>query len=224
MKDWMRATIIAGSGLLAASGIGAAEQGATANAATQAPAADAPPAAEAPPADIVRVVMHTALGDIVLGLDRGHAPITANNFLRYVDAKRYDGTTVYRAMKLDEEGKYGLVQGGLQGNPKRLFKPIAHESPAATGLSNVDGAISMARGDPGTATSDWFIVIGDLAALDGKPADNDPGYAVFGRVLEGMEVVHALLEQPRDADKGDGVMKGQMIAQPVKVISVRRAD
>jgi peptidyl-prolyl cis-trans isomerase A (cyclophilin A) len=185
------------------------------------PAATPPPAAA--PEDIVRVVMHTAVGDVVLGLDRGHAPVTTNNFLRYVDSKRYDGSTVYRAMKLDEEGKYGLVQGGLQGNPKRLLKPIAHEAPATTGLSHVDGAISMARGDPGTATSDWFIVVGDLVALDGKPSENDPGYAVFGRVIEGMDVVHALLEQPRDPDKGDGVMKGQMIAQPVKVISVRRA-
>jgi peptidyl-prolyl cis-trans isomerase A (cyclophilin A) len=198
-------------------------------AAEQPLSAAAPPAGDASVApapaqgDIVRVLMHTELGDIVLGLDRGRAPVTANNFLRYVDLKRLDGCTFYRAMKIDDEGKYGLVQGGLQGNPKRILKPIAHESPAVTGLSHVDGAISMARGDPGTATSDFFIVIGDLAALDGKPADNDPGYAVFGRVLEGMEVVRALLEQPRDPDKGESVMKGQMIAQPVKIITVRRA-
>jgi peptidyl-prolyl cis-trans isomerase A (cyclophilin A) len=208
---------------LASSMATAAEQPLAAGQAN-APAGEATPAPAPGPADIVRVLMHTELGDLVLGLDRGHAPITANNFLRYVDLKRLDGCTFYRALKIDDEGKYGLVQAGLQGNPKRILKPIAHESPALTGLSHVEGAISMARGDPGTAAADFFIVVGDLSALDGKPADNDPGYAVFGSVLEGMDVVRALLEQPRDPDKGDAVMKGQMIAHPVKVITVRRAD
>ena len=187
-----------------------------------APAAVAP-AVPAPVADLVTVIIDTTLGPITVALDRGRAPITAGNFLRYVDGKRFDETSFYRAVRIDEAGEYGLVQGGLQGNPKKAFKPILHEAPHATGLSHVDGAISMARENPGTATADFFFVIGDLKALDGNVAENDPGYAVFGRVAAGMEVVKQILEQPRDAEKGaDQGMKGQMLAQPVKILSVRR--
>jgi peptidyl-prolyl cis-trans isomerase A (cyclophilin A) len=189
-----------------------------------APAAtDTSAAAPLPAANIVTVVIDTTLGPITVGLDQGRAPITAGNFLRYVDGKRFDDTSFYRAVRIDEAGEYGLVQGGLQGNPKKAFKPILHEAPYATGLSHVNGAISMARENPGTATADFFFVIGDLTALDGKVADNDPGYAVFGRVTAGMEVVKQILEQPRDAEKGaDQGMKGQMLAQPVKILAVRR--
>jgi peptidyl-prolyl cis-trans isomerase A (cyclophilin A) len=172
----------------------------------------------------VNVTLHTTLGDIHIVLETERAPITANNFLHYVDTKRFDGIDFYRVVKVDEEGKYGLVQGGLKGNPKRIFKPIAHEAPSVTGLSHVDGAISMAQSAPGTATSDFFIVVGDLISLDGKGTPDDPGYAVFGRVTEGMEVVRAMLGQPRNPDAGDAAMKGQMLASPVKVLSVRRSD
>jgi peptidyl-prolyl cis-trans isomerase A (cyclophilin A) len=85
--------------------------------------------------------MHTSLGDIVLALAKDRAPVTVNNFLRYVDQKRFDGCTFYRAVKLDDEGKFGLIQGGLRGNPKRVLKAIAHEPTTVTGLSHVDGAI-----------------------------------------------------------------------------------
>ncbi|HEY1412716.1 MAG TPA: peptidylprolyl isomerase [Rhodopila sp.] len=172
----------------------------------------------------VRVVLHTTLGDIVLALESERAPITTANFLRYVDQKRLDGSGFYRGMKVGDEGQYGLIQGGLQGNPKRVFKPIAHEPTSLTGLSHVDGAISMARAEPGTATADFFIVVGDLVSLDAQPDGGDPGYAVFGHVVAGMDVVRAILEQPRSPDAGTGVMKGQMIASPVKIISARRAD
>jgi len=86
----------------------------------------------------------------------------------------------------------------------------------------VDGAISMARENPGTATADFFIVVGDLVSMDGKP-DGDPGYAVFGRVVQGMDVVRAMLELPRSAEARNPVMKGQMLAEPVKVTTARRA-
>ena len=173
--------------------------------------------------------MQTALGPIVLAIEKERAPITAANFLRYVDQKRLDGTVFYRAMKVGDAGD-GLVQGGLRGDPKRLLKPIAHESTFATGLSHSDGAISMARAEPGTANADFFIVLGDLSGLDAKHADaatgqqEDPGYAVFGRVVEGMDVVRAILEQPTSTTLGPEVMKGQMIAKPVKVLTVRRAN
>lgn len=176
-----------------------------------------------PEVALVRVLLHTELGDILLGLDAQHAPITSANFLRYVDQKRLDGSTFYRAVKLDDSGQLGLVQGGLQGDPERVLEPIAHESPSTTGLRHVDGAISMARLEPGSATADFFIVIGDLPSLDGKAGSDDPGYAVFGRVLEGMDVVRKILEQPRDATAGDGDMKGQMIAKPVRILTVRRS-
>jgi peptidyl-prolyl cis-trans isomerase A (cyclophilin A) len=184
-------------------------------------AAEAPKAA--PEVALVHVLVHTELGDILLGLDSTHAPITSANFLSYVDQKRLDGSTFYRALKLDDDGRYGLVQGGLRGDPERALPPIAHEAPSVTGLKHVDGAVSMARAEPGTATADFFIVVGDLPSLDGQPGSDDPGYAVFGRVLEGMEVVRKILEQPRDPEAGDNGMKGQMIAHPVGILTVRRA-
>ena len=149
--------------------------------------------------------------------------MTVNNFLRYVDQKRFDGCNFYRAVKLDDEGKFGLIQGGLRGNPKRVFKPIAHEPTTATGLSHVDGAISMARAEPGTASGDFFIVVGDTLSYDAQPDGEVPGYAVFGHVIEGMDVVRTISGQPRSED-GQGVMKGQMIANPVKILAVRRTS
>lgn len=172
---------------------------------------------------LVDVVLHTALGDIRFALETDRAPISTANFLRYVDQKRFDNTTFYRAVKISEDGKYGLVQGGLKGNPKLAFKPIAHEPTSSTGLSHLDGAISMARTNPGTATADFFIVIGDLTSLDAKADGSDPGYAMFGRVTSGMDIVHQMLELPRSAEAGDGSMKGQMLAEPVKILTVRRA-
>jgi peptidyl-prolyl cis-trans isomerase A (cyclophilin A) len=196
---------------------------------SQAPAADPAPAATpvpvaAPAPALVNVLMHTSVGDIRIALEKDRAPITAKNFLSYVDLKRFDGITIYRAVKLDEEGKYGMVQGGLQGNPRLVQKPIAHEAPATTGLSHLDGAISMAQAKPGTATADFFFVLGDLKDLDGKGTPESPGYAVFGRVTEGMDVLHAILALPRSETAGEGVMKGQMLANPVKILTVRRAE
>lgn len=191
-----------------------AAPGAPATAATSAPA---------PAADKVRVLVHTDLGDLQLELDAAHAPITVANFLRYVDQKRFDGATFYRAVRIDTEGEYGMLQGGLQGDPKRVLRPILHEATYATGLSHVSGAVSMARAEPGTATADFFIVLGDLKALDGQPT-GDPGYAVFGRVAEGMELVRSMLELPRAEDAPEPSMKGQMLATPVKILSVRRMD
>lgn len=172
----------------------------------------------------VRVVLKTSSGDIVLGIEKERAPITAGNFLRYVDQKRLDGSTFYRALMLDEQGQFGLIQGGLRGNPRRVLRPIAHEPTTVTGLSHLNGAISMARADPGTATADFFIVIGDTISYDANPQTGDPGYAVFGRVIDGMDVVRAILEQPRSADTGQGLMHGQMLANPVRILTARRAE
>jgi peptidyl-prolyl cis-trans isomerase A (cyclophilin A) len=183
-----------------------------------------PPAGEAPVPATVKVVLKTSLGDIVLAVETERAPVTAANFLRYVDQRRLDGSEFYRAMVLGDDGQYGLIQGGLRGNAKRVLKPVAHEPTTVTGLSHVNGAISMARADPGTATADFFVVIGDLVGLDAQPNGGDPGYAVFGHVVDGMDVVHGIFGQPRSPTAGEGVMKGQMLAVPVKILTARRAD
>lgn len=194
----------------------------------QAPDGAAPPEAQAPAqsaapagAGIVRVVVETSMGPIRLALEQARAPITTGNFLRYADEKRFDGTSIYRAMKLDEQGEYGLVQGGIQGDRGRALRPILHETTYATGLSHVDGAVSMAMSEPGTATGDFFFVVGNLTTLNGAP-DGDPGYAVFGRVVEGMDLIRSILDLPRSEDAGSEDMKGQMLAEPVKILAVRR--
>ncbi|HEX2584816.1 MAG TPA: peptidylprolyl isomerase [Steroidobacteraceae bacterium] len=171
-----------------------------------------------------KVVIHTGYGDIVMKIEVERAPITARNFLRYVDQKRLDGMTFYRAVKIGETGEYGMLQGGIRGDPKKVLKPIPHEPTTVTGLSHINGAVSMARLAPGSATAEFFIVLGDLISLDAQPANSgdNAGYAVFGQVIEGMDVVKTLLELPRSESDKDGAMKGQMLKVPVKVISVRR--
>jgi peptidyl-prolyl cis-trans isomerase A (cyclophilin A) len=176
----------------------------------------------ATPPETARVVLQTAEGAIVLELEKQRAPITTANFLRYVAEKRLDGATFYRAMNVAPG--YGLIQGGVRGNPKLVLPKIRHEPTSQTGLSHVDGAISMARGAPGSADGDFFITVGALTSLDAdatKPGDN-AGFAVFGRVVEGMEVVKRILGAPTSPTEGVGVMKGQMIAAPVKIVSARR--
>jgi peptidyl-prolyl cis-trans isomerase A (cyclophilin A) len=185
-------------------------------------AAAAAPAVDSAPA-VVNVVLHMDRGDVRIALEKDRAPITVANFLRYVDAKRFDGTTFYRAVKVSEDNQYGLMQAGLRGNPKLIYKPIAHESTRLTGLSHLDGTISMAMREPGTATADFFFVLGDLNSLDAKPEGLDVGYAAFGRVTEGLPVLRGMLDLPKSDKAGDGSMKGQMLAEPVKIISIRRA-
>ena len=175
------------------------------------------------------VVIETALGDITVALETERAPVTAGNFLRYVDEKRLDGTVFYRRMELDwGEQPNGLVQGGTQWDPKRVLPGIAHEPTTLTGLSHKRGALSMAMGEPGTANGDFSIMLQDQPGMDADPEAEDPvwrnGYAVFGFVVEGMEVVEAIHAAPVDPDKGEGWMKGQMLAQPVKIVKARRAE
>ncbi len=185
-----------------------------------APATPVP--AEAVPAATVSIVMTTSEGPITLALEKDRAPLTTANFLRYVDQKRLDGVTFYRAMNLGQGT--GLVQGGPQNDLKRILKPVAHEPTNKTGLSHVDGTISLARLAPGTATADFFITVGPVLSLDANPtgSGDTAGYAAFGHVVEGMDVVKRILAAPTSATAGVGVMKGQMIAAPVKILTVRR--
>lgn len=174
------------------------------------------------------VVITTERGEIVVALETERAPVSSANFLRYADEERFDGTVFYRVMKLDwGEQPNGLIQGGTQWDPERILPPIAHEPTSETGVKHLAGAISMARLEPGTATGDFSILVSPQPGLDADPAAEDPelraGYAAFGRVIEGMDVVRAIFAAPVDPDKGEGWMKGQMIAEPVRIVSVRRA-
>lgn len=186
--------------------------------------ASAPVAAPVPVT--VKVAMRTELGTLLLEIEKERAPITAANFLRYVDQKRLDGITFYRAVKIGDTGEYGFAQAGVKGDPKRVLKPIAHEPTTATGLSHVSGAISMARLAPGSATAEFFMVLGDLKAMDANPqaSGDNLGYAVFGRIIEGMDVLRAIIEQPRSPTAGQGLMKGQMLAKEIKILTVRRVE
>lgn len=186
--------------------------------AAPAPAPVATPAPAPIPAGAVLVRLETEAGAILLALDPQHAPVTAANFLKYVDAKKLDGIAFYRAVKVGEG--YGLVQFGTRNDPKRTLPPIRHEPTATTGLSHLDGALSMAMASPGTASGDFFVVVGDLPSMDAK--DGQPGFAVFGRVVEGMDVIRRVLLAPTSPTAGEGVMKGQMLDPVIRIASARR--
>jgi peptidyl-prolyl cis-trans isomerase A (cyclophilin A) len=186
-----------------------------------APAA-AQPAPPPPPAPAtVGVRLHTSAGDIVIAVETRRAPITAGNFLHYVDTRRLDGTEFYRAMKTGPEA--GLVQGGVRDG-RKLFPPIAHEPTSQTGLSHVDGALSAPRLAVGTARGDFTIMAGDQLYLDAGPgsAGDGLGYAVFGRVTEGMDVVRRILASPTSPTEGQGVMRGQMLSPRITILTARR--
>ena len=193
------------------------------------PASPAPVTTPAPPKPVTtKVRLQTSAGPVVLELEKARAPVTTANFLRYVDQKRLDGTTFYRALKFPAETPTGLVQGGVRGAVKRSLPAIAHESTTKTGLTHDNGAISMARGAVGSAQGDFFIILGNLSTLDAKPAatgdsklDRD-GYAVFGHVVEGLENVIKILDAPTSATAGEGAMKGQMIEKPVTIFAAKR--
>ena len=191
-----------------------------------------PATAKSPPlpplGDAVLVELVTEQGTIVIKLDHKRAPLTVENFMRYVDSGRYNGMTFYRAMHLNWGTEpNGVLQGGLNHFPQRLMKPIAHEPTTVTGLTHKAGTLSMARNAPGTATADFSILLSDLTSFDANPngadAEARAGYAAFGHVVSGMDVVRRIYDAKRSPTKGEGFMKGQMLDPQVKVIKVRRA-
>ncbi len=185
-------------------------------------AAAAPKAAPKPAAK-PRVRIETPRGVIVVELEDRKAPITAANFLRYVDAKKFDGGTIYRASRTPGVKGAGTIQGGI--SPKaRKFRPIAHESTRTTGLKHRAGTISMGRNEPGSAQCDFFICASPQPYLDAKPgqAGDNQGYAAFGRVVEGMPVVKRILAMRTDGKTYEAAMKGQMINPPVQIVSMKR--
>ncbi len=209
----------------------------TAPATTETPAAPAAeqPVAPPPPESVPervpervyatqKVALLTSMGTIVLALEKERAPITTANFLKYVDQKRFDGTGFYRTMRIPGRDDLGLIQAGTRGLSTKNLPAIAHEPTSKTGLTHGDGAISMARLAPGTAAGDFFIIIGGLPSLDANPEGkgDTAGFAVFGRVVEGMDVVKKIHLAATSPTEGVGVMKGQMIAAPVKIIGAKR--
>jgi peptidyl-prolyl cis-trans isomerase A (cyclophilin A) len=185
----------------------------------------AQPAASSSVEDMVPVRIDTSLGPIVVALDRGHAPVTTANFLHYVDTHRYDGEVFYRAMHVpDQNGADGgLIQGGITTDARKLFGAIAHEPTSKTGLHNVAGAISLANAGPGTGKADFFILVSDMPGLDaGGPGGDANGFAPFGHVTEGMDIVRKIWNAPVSATKGAGVMKGQMLDPAIKILHIQR--
>ena len=180
--------------------------------------------APAPQNTLVQVRMETSQGPIVLALDSGRAPVTTGNFLRYIDQKRLDGTSFYRALKVAGWPDLGFIQGGTRNDPKRVLPPIAHEPTSVTGLSHQAGTISMARYAPGSANGDFFITLGAMPSMDAQASGEGDlaGFAAFGTVVEGMDIVRKILGQPTSPTEGEGVMRGQMLSPVVQILTVRR--
>ncbi|MBD5633464.1 MAG: peptidylprolyl isomerase [Candidatus Eremiobacteraeota bacterium] len=153
-----------------------------------------------------RVEIDTSLGKIVIALDRKRAPNTVANFLRYVDQRFYNGGSFFRAVP------GFVIQGGNKPRERPSDAKLKLETPLVTGVRNTDGAISMARTpDPDSATSEFFICDGPQASLDGAPGQ--PGYAAFGHVVSGMNVVRAIVRQPAE---------DQILLTPVRIVRVVR--
>lgn len=190
--------------------------------AVQAVSSPTPTQAPPPAPAIVRVALETTEGRIVIELDKSRAPITTANFLRYVDQKRLDGIGFYRTAKAGPH--FGFIQFGVQNAPKRVLPPIRHEPTTLTGLKHLDGTISIARYAPGTANGDFTIMVGDQPSLDANPAapGDNQGYAAFGHVVEGMDVIQKIFDAPTSPTAGEGVMKGQMIVPPILIKAARR--
>lgn len=176
----------------------------------------------------VEVLMSTEYGDIRIELDAANAPVSTANFLRYVDSGRYDGASFYRTVRYENDNgnpKIEVIQGGIR-DAEGAFEPIAHEDTETTGIRHTDGVISMARGGVGTASSEFFICIGDQPGLDkGETRNADElGFAAFGRVVEGMDVVRRIHRLPSDAPSDSAYTAGQIIEKPAVIESVRRVS
>jgi peptidyl-prolyl cis-trans isomerase A (cyclophilin A) len=177
------------------------------------------PGSQAAAQALPRVIIQTAVGDIEVEIDTVHAPITAANFLRYVDLGFYKFGRFHRTVRPDNQPanpvKIAVVQAGLDSLRVKDFPPIKLERTSRTGTRHRDGTISMARDGPDTATSDFFICIGDQPALDfgGKRNPDGQGFAAFGRVLLGMDVVRRIQSSPA---------KGQTLQPPVAITNIIR--
>ena len=170
----------------------------------------------------VTVLVVTDLGEITVAIDAEHAPHTAANFLRYVDTGAYDGGQFHRTVTIqnqpDNDVRIEVIQASKnRGQPDDNLDPIQLERTSVTGLRHTDGAISMARGGPDTATSSFFFCIGDQPSLDfgGDRNPDGQGFAAFGHVVSGAEVIREIQMQPAD---------GQRLEPPIRIVSVSRSS
>lgn len=173
------------------------------------------------------VRLDTPLGSITLAIDVAHAPTTSGNFLKYVDAGLYNGGRFYRVTRPDtyvpappNRPAMELIQGGIDPSKRSLaFPPIPLERTSVTGLKHVAGTVSMARGGPDTATSEFFILLDDQPSLDlgGKRFDDEQGAAAFGHVTSGMDVVRAIQQQGPMQEQNR-----QYLAKPVPITRAAR--
>lgn len=167
-----------------------------------------------------RVLIKTELGDITIEIYEKDAPITAANFLKYVDEGRYKNGCFYRVVTMDNQPnndiKIEVIQGGLSAETRgNMLSPIEHETTDKTGILHKNGVISMARSKPGTASSEFFICVGDQPELDfgGKRNPGGQGFAAFGKVVAGMLVVNKIHQQPTE---------GQMLDPIIKILEIVR--
>jgi len=181
--------------------------------------------------ETTRVIMDTDAGMITLELYPEKAPSTVANFLKYVDEGAFDGSHIYRATRAGNDPSIAIVQGGLwkpweegmDADYVAPYPPAAHETTQASGLSHTDGVISMARVEPGTATSEWFISVGDNLSLDygGTRNPDGQGFSAFGKVVAGMDVIQSINAAPtRDGED----FAGQILVDPIEINSVTRAE
>jgi peptidyl-prolyl cis-trans isomerase A (cyclophilin A) len=184
--------------------------------------------ADAQTAKPVRVRVQTTLGAIVLELDPAKAPNTTANFLKYVDAGHYDGGTFHRTVKMDNQPestiKIEVIQAGVNADKAKAgFEPIKLERTNATGILHKDGVVSMARGAADSATSGWFICINDQPSLDfgGMRNPDGQGFAAFGRVVSGMDVVRKIQQAPSSSNRTSNT-EAQKLTPPIGVTKVSR--
>ena len=180
-------------------------------------------------ANAQKILIKTSEGDIRIELYAKKAPITVANFLKYVDGKIYDGASLYRTVRLDNQPqspvKIEVIQGGTNDDKtKNSFPPIELETTEKTKIKHLDGTISMARGEPNSATSEFFICVNAQPELDfgGKRNPDGKGFAAFGKVLKGMDVVRKI--QSKETKIWEGNKQPQLLAEPVKIISIRRIN
>lgn len=172
------------------------------------------------------VIMVTSEGTVEIELYADKAPLTVKNFLQYVDGEYLDGGSFYRVVTYDNDKgnpKIEVIQGGM-GDVESPFEPVAHESTEDTGILHTDGVISMARGAVGTASSEFFICIGEQPGLDFGAARNpdEQGFAAFGKVISGMNVIRKINMLPANTPTESEYTRGQILDAPVVILSVRR--
>ena len=173
------------------------------------------------PGDLVRVRIVTSAGPIVLALDARRAPKTTANFLAYVDDGRFDGTSFYRAARRKNQPTLGFIQGGIGMDARRMLVPVPLEPTDRTGLRHVVGTVSMAHGpNPDSANGNFSIMVADTPSLDAHGKDR--GFAAFGHVVSGMDVVRRILALPSGG--GGDVMRGEIILKPVTILRAERLD